>query len=133
MSIDAIEARIPEPATRFPKIDGAGVTYAAPPKPTPKIVQGDMTPDSVPQPRALQTVLLLGGPMDMQEARVWRKAKEHRVTVPRVNYAPRPEWPPDVPGQKPSPKIVQGDFDQALYLRTDEKDDEGRIIFEYQG
>lgn len=132
MSTAATE-RMPEPATRFPKIDGAHIATAPPPKREPTIVPAEITPEKARVGGVMQTVLLVGGPHDGQEARVWRKAKEHRVTVPRQDYGPPPAWEPDVPGQKPNPKIVPGDFDVALYLRTDERDDEGRVLFEYEG
>jgi hypothetical protein len=127
--------RTPEPVTRFTgdgenrgfRIDGGNTLKEENKrarKGDPPTVPAEIAADQA--PGAALLVLLDGGPHGGLEARVPRSAVEHRV--PSVRTEPAERTPEMI-----AAKIYPGDFQQALYLRSDRRSDDGRPVFEFAG
>lgn len=132
--------REPQPVTRFTeaeggsiKIDGAHIakekTERARMGPA-RTVEAEIKPAMV--PGSLQMAVLWGGPADGVEARVQRSSGEYRVPVPRSDGAGQVATAKS-PSGKQDQVIVGGDYGQAVYLRTDQRDGDGRPVFEFVG
>jgi len=131
--------RIPEPITRFSeadggsvKIDGAHVSFAAErakrPKPPATVVPAEIKPGGG------QLVVLDGGPADGREARVPRGVDSYSIPASRADVPAKDFAPERIVAGKPLVQtIVGGDYGNAVYLRTDRRDDSGLAVFEFAG
>jgi hypothetical protein len=119
--------RIAEPATRFPKIDGAHITPTVPPKREIPVVPSEFTPGMAGAPGATQIVALEGGPFDGHEARVPRDVDSKLLPTLRPG-GPRPQT-----DEEKAARIFPGEYVNATYVRSGRRDDEGRAVFEFLG